>query len=119
MNEAKNIEKDMINNSKGRETYAAGERRAKTRRSPSLMSSNTLQPSQVTLQLWFGLVTTLFSDISSSLFNSVYYEVKEYGTSIETEHRGRGATSESLLSCCLVMVSSGSGTFSEEYSPNH
>ena len=32
--------------------YAAGDRRAKTKRSPSLMSSNTLQPSQVNLEFW-------------------------------------------------------------------
>ena len=34
-----------------KEAYALGERRAKTRRSPSLMSRRTLHPSHVTLAL--------------------------------------------------------------------
>lgn len=44
-------------------TYDAGERRAKIRRSPSLISSKTLQPSHVTLGFWTASLWILLPDI--------------------------------------------------------
>lgn len=51
------------NTERFKETDAEAESRAKTRRSPSLMSSKTLHPSEVSLEFKFGLVDSVFDDI--------------------------------------------------------
>lgn len=51
-----------------KKTYEPAERRAKTKRSPSLMSSKTLQPSQVTLGFWIESDWELFWDIIMILY---------------------------------------------------
>ena len=53
----------------GDNVYEPEVRRAKTRRSPSFISSNTLQPSQVTWAFRIGSNWTLFCDIIEFLFS--------------------------------------------------